>query len=72
MGHAGMDGMERHAWEGFMEMASQGTSDVPLDIILVDLGGGNLAQQKGKLLILQVITDLQTIKARFPEVHIIW
>ena len=59
-------------WGKFMELASQISLSVPLDIMVVHLGGNDLAQRMGKSLNLQAINDLQLIEAKFPTLKLIW
>ena len=59
-------------WCKFLELASQGTPNVPPDILIVHLEENDLAQRMDKSLILQVINDLQAIRARFPASRLIW
>ena len=53
-------------WGEFFEL------DASPDILVVHLGGNDLAQRTCKSLILQVIDDLQTIKAKFPAAELLW
>ena len=39
-------------WDGFLELASQGTPDVPPGIVLIHLSGNDLTQRGDKLLII--------------------
>ena len=56
-------------WEGFMELASQRSLYVALDILVMHLGGNDLALRSGKFLILQVITDLRAFMALSCNAH---
>ena len=51
-------------WDRFLEVVTQDNAKVPSDILLVHLGGNNLAKRTGKLLIIQVIEDFQAIKSK--------
>ena len=59
-------------WDEFFELVSQGTPDVPPDILEIHLGCNDLAKRLGKSLILQVIADLRAPVAQCPKMHIIW
>ena len=65
-----MERAERHAV--VKEVTSQDALPMPPDILLVHLGGNDLAQRTSKSLIVQVIEDLQAIKPKVPGVELIW
>ena len=67
-----MDGKEMHALGQFMELASQCVADMPPDLMVIHLGGNNLAQSSGKSLVLQATADLNLFGACCPKTQIIW
>ena len=44
----------------------------PPDVLVVHLGGNDLARYPGKALILDIIHDLKWLNARYPAMQIVW
>ncbi|KAJ7327114.1 hypothetical protein JRQ81_016873 [Phrynocephalus forsythii] len=59
-------------WDGFSEFLSQSSPYVPPDILVIHLGGNDLAQMPGKELILKVTADLSAFNSHFPQTRLVW
>ena len=45
---------------------------MPPDILLVHLGGNDLGRPPGKVIVLEILRDLQELKGKFPAMKIVW
>lgn len=59
-------------WPALLPLLFQSYGGSPPDILLVHLGGNDLGLVQGRALVLQVVEDLQVIKAKWPGTWVIW
>ncbi|KAJ7324086.1 hypothetical protein JRQ81_017106, partial [Phrynocephalus forsythii] len=63
-------GLQGLAWDGFSDLVSQSACEASIDVLLVHLGGNDLARVPDKALIL--IADLKRFKRQFQDTQVIW
>ncbi|KAJ7324599.1 hypothetical protein JRQ81_017619 [Phrynocephalus forsythii] len=59
-------------WREFLGVAMAAARSVPPDFLMIHLGGNDLTKQTGKSLILEILRDLATWKAQFPDCRVLW
>lgn len=65
-------GIRGMRWSQFMDVAIKESHGWVPDILVVHLGGNDIATQPGKHLILSILADFREWRDKFPHCNIIW
>uniref|UniRef100_A0ABM5FLU4 1-alkyl-2-acetylglycerophosphocholine esterase n=1 Tax=Pogona vitticeps TaxID=103695 RepID=A0ABM5FLU4_9SAUR len=63
-------GLRGMRWIQLCRLAAFGQA--PPDILVIHLGGNDLAQHPGKALVLDILRDLRWLQSRYPVMRIVW